>query len=262
MQNSIVITDLFFEYKPSYDGHKQNFHYHNAYEIYFLISGQCEFFIQDKTFLISQNSIIFIPIDVIHRNTYNSKNCERIIINISEKYINPNLSTQIQKIFEKRVFVPDNFEFIKSLITKIGNEYKKGDEISTELIKAYLTELFSYFIRNENNYVTITTSNPAIERLVKYINANFNQSITLESSANILNLNISYLSRLFSKNTGFNFKEYLLTIRIKNAKNMLKNTNNSIKQIAYDCGFNDSNYFSKTFKKFTNLTPLQYRKHE
>lgn len=256
----INTNDLFFAYKNSSDTNKKNYHHHYTHEIYFLISGQCRYFVNDKTYLLSKNTIIFIPKDTIHKNVYNSGNCERIVINIGSEYINENILPHIEKIFEQQVYVPDDFELIKKLLNNIGKEYRKNDELSHELIKCYLTELFSYFIRNASRTVIDTASNPAIERLIKYINSDFSQSVTLESAAHMLNLTPPYLSRLFLKNTGFNFKEYLLLIRIKNAKNMLKNTDNSIRQIAYDCGFNDSNYFSKIFKESTGLSPLQYKK--
>jgi len=179
---------------------------------------------------------------------------------MSDAFLNPNIMPSINKIFEQQIFIPEDYEYVKRLLISIGAEHNRKDLLSVELIKAYLVELFAYFARAESAGSVITTSNPSIERLIKHINTNFNQQISLEGVAKMLNLTPPYLSRLFLKTTGFNFKEYLLTIRIKNAKHMLKNTNKSVRQIAYDCGFNDSNYFSKVFKEAMGISPLQYKR--
>jgi two-component system response regulator YesN len=59
--------------------------------------------------------------------------------------------------------------------------------------------------------------------------------------------------------TNKNFHEFINNERIEEAKKLLKNTNYPISTIAYDLGFNDSNYFSVVFKKFTGKTPKEYR---
>lgn len=261
MSTIINTPDFFYAYKEFYGKPKITYyHYHNTCEIYFLVEGQCEFFLNDKTYLISENTILFIPSDYVHKNLYNFGNCKRIVINMSERFLNLNIIPYINKVFEQQIFIPNDYKYIKKLLLDIGNEHNHKDPLSEELIKAYLVELFTYFARMKSPGAIITTSNPSIERLIKHINENFNQQISLEEAAKMLNLTAPYLSRLFLKTTGFNFKEYLLTIRIKNAKHMLKNTSKSVRQIAYESGFNDSNYFSKIFKDTTGVSPLQYRK--
>lgn len=263
MSTIINTPDFFYAYKEFYGKPKITYyHYHNTCEIYFLVEGQCEFFLNDKTYLITENTILFIPSEYVHKNLYNFGDCKRIVINMSDTFLNPNIMPSVNKIFEQQIFVPEDYAYVKRLLMSIGAEYNRKDFLSVELIKAYLVELFAYFARTKSPGSIITTSNPSIERLIKHINTNFNQQISLENVAKMLNLTPPYLSRLFLKTTGFNFKEYLLTIRIKNAKHMLKNTNKSIRQVAYDCGFNDSNYFSKVFKEVVGISPLQYKRQD
>ena len=64
---------------------------------------------------------------------------------------------------------------------------------------------------------------------------------------------------LFKKSTGSSFKEYLNMVRIEESKRLLSNTDFSIIDIAIAVGFEDQSYFSKVFKKFTGLTPKQFR---
>ena len=70
-----------------------------------------------------------------------------------------------------------------------------------------------------------------------------------------------HLSRTFKKHTGFGFNEYLTLVRLQHAEQLLKGDEKmSISTIAYNCGFNDSNYFSDKFKKMYGTSPLKYSK--
>ncbi|MCZ8511813.1 AraC family transcriptional regulator [Paenibacillus filicis] len=243
---------------------KTSYHYHDNYQIYFLISGSSEYFVKDKSYSVSNHDILFIPKGTLHKNNYISQSYERAVINFTEEYIGIDYILKMKDLFEQCIYKPQNPELIKKLFFIIGEEMDKNDDLSSDLIKSYFIQLLSYFIRNKSEFVYHSNNhaNPTIERLIRFINANYHLSITLDSASDMLNLSNSHLSRLFLKTTGLGFKEYVRIIRINNAKNMLKTTNHSIRQIAFDCGFNDSNYFSKAFKESTGYSPLQFKKHQ
>ena len=87
----------------------------------------------------------------------------------------------------------------------------------------------------------------------------FDSPITLQETAGYVDLNPSYFSTLFKQSCGLSFKEYLNYIRIEESKKLLTSTDRSILDIAIDIGFEDQSYFTKVFKKYTGLTPKQYR---
>jgi AraC-like DNA-binding protein len=74
-----------------------------------------------------------------------------------------------------------------------------------------------------------------------------------------LGVSLSHFTREFTKETGMNPIRYLTNIRIQNAMHMLQNTGLSVNEIALQCGFSCGNYFSKIFKKNTQLSPYQFR---
>lgn len=99
-----------------------------------------------------------------------------------------------------------------------------------------------------------------VKRAIQYISKNFADTLTLEAVAGQVHLNPAYFSTMFKQSTGSSFKEYLNMVRIEESKRLLANTDYSLIDIAVATGFEDQSYFSKVFKKFTGLTPKQYRK--
>lgn len=102
-----------------------------------------------------------------------------------------------------------------------------------------------------------------ITKALDYIAAHYTENLTLQSVAGIVHLSKSYFSLYFKKQTGRNFVDYLIELRIREAKRLLVQSDNRIYDIAKASGFKDVKYFSKVFKKGTGLTPMEYReKHQ
>lgn len=94
----------------------------------------------------------------------------------------------------------------------------------------------------------------------KYMAQHFAGNISLDEVAELVGFSPSYFSTLFKKETGENFNEYLTQLRLEQAKNMLKETKQSIMDICQAVGYNDLKHFTQTFKKHTGLKPNEYRK--
>ena len=97
-------------------------------------------------------------------------------------------------------------------------------------------------------------------KTIQYINRNFRNKISLNKIADILHVNQSYLSMLFKQETGVSFTEYLTSLRIREAKRLLAESNLSMIDISMQCGFDDQSYFTKVFRKSEGITPKQFRK--
>ena len=115
---------------------------------------------------------------------------------------------------------------------------------------------------DENNVNLKTNDNDqdsSIIKAIEYIDENIHENITLDKIAFICNLSQCYFSRLFKKETGLNFVAYLNEKKIAKAKQLLKNTDSTINNIAIDLGFDDCGYFIRLFKKLEGITPKKYR---
>lgn len=98
-----------------------------------------------------------------------------------------------------------------------------------------------------------------MKKAVNFIGQHYSEPITLAYVADEVHLNPAYFSTLFKKEIGMSFKEYLNHVRIEESKRLLSNSNFSIIDIAIAVGFEDQSYFSKVFKKYTGMTPKQFR---
>lgn len=99
-----------------------------------------------------------------------------------------------------------------------------------------------------------------IKKAIVYINSHLNETITLNAVAKHVFLSSYYLSKLFKKEMNINFVDYVNRKKIDRAIILLQDATWSIDSIAHNLGFSQTSYFSKTFKKTTELSPSQYRK--
>lgn len=121
---------------------------------------------------------------------------------------------------------------------------------SNDMIKFYLDAC------NED---LIETSNATVNAAIVFMKKNLHKQVTLGTVADNVHISKSYLSSLLAKHANYSFPELLTQMRIDYAKTLLTETNCSILDISYKCGFNSQSYFCSTFKKIEGCTPTIYR---
>ncbi|UOQ87307.1 helix-turn-helix domain-containing protein [Gracilibacillus salinarum] len=97
------------------------------------------------------------------------------------------------------------------------------------------------------------------DKMIRFVRDNFNKDISLDLIAAELHYNPNYLSSIFQKETGYSFSEYLLRYRLNKAKDWLTTTNMSVKEIAEQLQYNNSQNFIRSFRKMEEITPGKYR---
>ncbi|WP_027087113.1 response regulator [Cohnella panacarvi] len=99
-----------------------------------------------------------------------------------------------------------------------------------------------------------------VQRIKQYIVAHSSEEISLETIARQVDLNPFYISKMFKEQLGINYIDFLTECRIDKAKSLMGNPERSLKEITFEVGYNDPNYFSKVFKKSCGMSPTEYRK--
>ncbi|PYG87434.1 two-component system response regulator YesN [Ruminiclostridium sufflavum DSM 19573] len=105
-------------------------------------------------------------------------------------------------------------------------------------------------------------STNVIGKAKAYINCCYNRQISLDDVSREVNISPYYFSKIFKEETGVNFIDYLTDIRIDKAKDLLENTDFSMKEICGKVGYSDPNYFSRSFKKNVGVTPTDYKERK
>ena len=240
-------------------------HFHNFYEVYFLVSGKCRFSVENHIYDINPNDMLIIPPGQIHMANDYFGMSNRIIIHFPRSYIDAPFSDHLNVFRQNNYYVPRNPEYIARLLDRINSERKKNDPFSPFMMRSHLMLLLGYIVRNESLLDTsMSSSLPTIkltEDLMQFVINNCRKDISLQDLADKFGYNANYLSTLFKKNWGVTFKKFLTLQRVKNAEHMLTTTDSSIIEIANTCGFNDSNYFSTIFRRIHGMSPREYRKN-
>lgn len=243
-------------------------HYHDDYELYFLIEGSRKYFLSNKIHTIQQNQIILIEPKEPHQVTINLNiPYDRYVIYITPKLLsaickeNPSLNCK----YKTQVFdLPERiFKQVINLLIKIDFEIKNHDLFSADIIKSSVTELLALIKRNDK-YVydnnAVTESDLRLQSSINYIIENYAEPITLKECADIANISPNYFSNIFSSVTGSSFKEFLNKTRVNRACELLENTPLSIAEISQNVGFTTESYFGYVFKSLKNCSPSSYRK--
>lgn len=112
-----------------------------------------------------------------------------------------------------------------------------------------------------NNTEQFTYNSRRVEKVIEYMNNNFDKQISLTDVASLVNMSDVAFSRFFKTRTGNNFIDNLIDIRLGHATRMLIDTTQSVGEIAYRCGFNNMSNFNRVFRKKKNCTPKEFREN-
>jgi two-component system response regulator YesN len=107
---------------------------------------------------------------------------------------------------------------------------------------------------------TINYTNKIVTATREYLEAHYTEDISLENVAEQVNISPQYFSKLIKKTTGFNFVDWLSMLRVRKAKELLSNSNLTVKEVCFLVGYKDPNYFSRIFKKRLGITPSEFVK--
>ncbi len=236
-------------------------HVHNYVELLFLQAGECELYIEEKIYKLHKNYMIIIPNGLKHKIHPGLLKCKILAIAIPLNYMNLPLAADFNNILYKRAVKLDIYEvkFVRTMFEKIKSEQELNDRYSSEIIKNLLLDFFVYFLRALKKDSAFEKEISLVDEITVYLLEHYGEDLNQKSVAQMFYVSRSYLSKIFKAKTGRGFNEYLNKIRIEQAKACLKTTALPVTEIAFNCGFNDSNYFSKIFKKTEGVSPLNYR---
>lgn len=236
-------------------------HYHFAYELFFLEEGTRTYIINDKIYNISAGDVILIKPNILHK-TQSKKRFKRYVINFNEEYIlryaSEELKNYLLKCFEETNAISLSKELFSTVLEYIKSAGNSEDDIHQFIC---LTNILSILSNNINDFTRkeIDIKNFEIQKVLEYINENFVKISGLDEISEKFYITKFHLCRIFKESAGLTVIKYINGLKIQKACNLLDKTELTITEIAFECGFNSSMYFCKTFKQLTGYSPLKYR---
>ncbi len=244
-------------------------HSHNYYEIYYLLKGKVLYSVNSIVYQLMPGDVFIVLPNERHYTHYNGNSeCERINVYCTKDAVPDGFFSNGSCILDTmahsgKIILPRKTQVdLSQMLTVMLRENNHPDQYSESFLKLKLMELLLLIARN-GTVVSSTVEDGgdnSIDKVLKYIETNFNQPLSLEDVAEIANLSPAYFSRKFKKETGITFKDYLNFIRNKRACQALITTDDSVTKIAADCGFSSSNYFKDIFRRMNGISPREYRK--
>lgn len=241
----------------------QDLHTHPHYEIYFLKSGTRSFFLSSELFCLEAPIVIVIPPHTLHKTEGGP--FERYNINVSSNYLDE---------FQKETLHAKSLQIIKPSAQEMQELLHILDEMNEARKKKHgdfiVKALFSYEIytlnklQHEKRPKSTTKNNipPLVLKIIDYLNRHYGEKQTLDEIAEQFFISKGALMYTFKKHMDCSLIDFLISLRISKAKELLINTKKSVEEISEQCGFSSSNYFGLIFKRKEMLSPIQYRKHQ
>ena len=250
-------------------------HYHEEFELNFIDNAKgIKRVIGDHIDEIDELELVLIGPNLQHgwfNHKSRSKEFTEVTIQfhrdlLDEKFLQRNQMSLIRTMFEKSLrgilFSKETITAIKPRLLNLTK--KHGFDSALELISILhdLSTSKNMKILSDlsfTNAETINYTSRRVEKIMHFLNSNFDKNVTLAEAAQLASMSEVAFSRFFKARTGKTFIDTLNEIRLGNASRMLIDTTHGINEIAFRCGFNNISNFNRIFKKKKDCTPKEFR---
>lgn len=253
---------------------------HEHFEIVYMKRGSSVFRVADSNVVLEPNDMIMIKPNMQHKFTVKSeRNCEFIVLSfLFENTEGASLSDATLDDFIKLAHDESRGAYlllrlnrkndIINVLERILRERDKKPMWGDLMSRLLIMELFVLISRTlksewEQNVKSRSMKIKDLLHIAKgYIDNNYSRELTLSDVAKYIFLSESYFAHAFKNEFGISPKSYLLQVRVNASKELLVNTDMKISDVSMSVGFSSQQRYNDIFRKYTNMTPLRYRKTE
>lgn len=247
----------YFYYEPGYYLRRNSY---DSILIMHIRSGKCILKINGKDCFASRDQIVLL--DCYRPHEYGNGGSG--ILEISWIHFDGPLAREYYDIITSaygNIMSPENLYQIALNMDKILSLFRSSSPIREASVSGYLTQILTELLTMRSEHNSSSSHAKIVENSVAYINEHFSEPLTLELIAENSNLSPYHFTRVFTAETGFTPHQYLIATRLNSAKYLLRTPEMSIKEIAFNSGFNSESSFCTTFRKWEHMTPSEYRCH-
>ena len=248
------------------------YHCHDDFiELSFVTSGSVDYLIEGDEYTLKKGQVLISNPGIYHKELFNSNtNCRELHLGLTNVNIFNNYKKDFIDIGDKNVLTLNTYkdEILKTC-EEIVEEQKNHKQTSPFMLKSLVMKVLVLLHREINEEIPNLNSQEfsfksrekkaIVETITKYLNEKYTQDISLYTLSKNMYLSPVYISKIFKEIMGDSPINYLIQIRLTKAKDLLKDSELSIKTIAKMVGYNDPYYFSKLYKKYYGISPNKVR---
>lgn len=228
-------------------------HFHKCFEMMYAMEGDSWIGLDGDRFCLKEGEMCLSMPNQIHSFEV-SKNARLWVCVFSEDLVESFYKETKNKIYAHPVFKPSD-TLVNFLPTTLNVKFDSLFMLQTFLYRLcheFYTQGFSWTSGREQDDNTV-------HQIMSYISQYYSQDISLSALSKEFGLNKNYISGLINSITHQNFRAYLNGYRLEKAKELLENTEKSITDICFECGYNNIRTFNRTFSEKMKMTPKMYR---
>lgn len=242
-----IPADAYIWFEKNWE-HDEYEHAHHRYQLTYVEDGYQYFHIGQKTYLVPQSHVIWIPSGKKHKTTSDAKTVNLMIVLFK---------TVPDHVFYRELHVFNAPAVLKEMLLYAGkwNQHPEEDEEQTVFLKAMLTSL-PYFC-TENEFLQIPV--PADSRLIpvcNYINTHYKYNFNIEAFAEMANMSVRSLQRIFKQETGITVQKYIQLIRILKSIELIDTKQYTLSQIAFMVGYKSLSAFTASYSTIMRTKPV------
>ena len=270
-QNMHRKTFEVFRYKDAYLK-EVALHHPDFYEVYFFLSGNVQYIIENRSYLLTPGDVLLISPMELHQPMFGSeqREYERIVLWIDKQFLEsfslpgasftacfdmdtPNHSNLLRPEGVQRQFL--NF-LLEQLITESSSK-EPYQEIASMGYLAQILVMLNRLALQQRNTEAVSSQDSTVYNILGYINEHYNENLSLDELANRFFISKYHLSREFQRLVGTSVHRYIVQKRLVMAKQMLSAGKPS-SEVYQHCGFGDYSNFYRAFKAEYQISPKEY----
>lgn len=244
----------------SYDANWHSIlHYHNFTEIFYCLEGEGYLQTDYGREKIKQNSLIVVNPYIEHtEHTLETKNLEYIVIGVEGPEVVFANHPNNHGLYHFHDYEREFYRIMQSIIIESNRAEHYSNTINDYYVNIMMLKLQNLTKSKLKQKLDVILS-PSVTLAKNYIDSHFSRNITLEMLEKHSHISRFHLSHLFKKELGIAPINYLISVRLKNAAELLTSTGMTITQISQSSGFNSASYFTNKFKTIYGIAPSDYR---
>lgn len=257
---------------------KSSWHYHNTYEISFITEGSGKRIVADSIEEFQPGDLVFIGKNLPHVwiadkevSTPSARTLEMVFLQFTDRVLDPKILVlpEFKHVAKALALSEQGIHIVGQTLNEVSElmlqmPYLKGFERMLHFLKIMdiigRSNSLIHLASKEYLKTRFTTGNKRIASIHEYLMNNYREEVDLKALAGMVSMAEGSLCRFFKQNVGITIFEYLNKIKVEFACKLLMDPDLSVLEVCLDSGYNNLSHFNKQFKKYSGVSPLEYRK--